>query len=303
MRPRHTRAGAGLREFASIACLAVLGFSCALGHGTEPTPAPGAPARTYALLAAFPDRFQVVQQTTPRDRASGSNVRTDEFRRIMLDAPDGTFNRVALAGLGRIVARRDPGAQLVFLAQSGATPARVAAPDREEFLLRRVTAELEGMPQRRDWHRIVIALPAYRALEFDGMPGRLEGFGLFMQPNCQSDARSCGLAFRPPGAPEAFGPDDREVRANYFVAPFSYVSIVILDPATLAVLDREHKLDYRRYFDPLAGTLDLAQNIPKEVLAPKVVNLIVRSLESAIPRTELAGKVEIRDVREVKPGR
>ena len=132
------------------------------------------------------------------------------------------------------------------------------------------------MPQRRDWHRIVVALPAYRALDFDGMPGRLEGFGLFMQPNCQSDPRSCGLAVRPPSAPEAYGPDDQEVRANYFVAPFSYVSIVILDPATLAVLDREHKLDYRRYFDPVGGALDLAQNIPKEVLAPKVVNLIER---------------------------
>jgi hypothetical protein len=298
---RAARTAPGLRDLAPIAWLALLGCAFTPGHAAESAPPPGPGARTYALVAAFSDRFQVVHQTTPRDRVPGSSIRTDEFRRVVLDAPGGTFNRVALAGLAKAVARHDPGARLVFLAQSGATPPGVAAPDREDFLLRRVAAELEGMPQRRDWHRIVVALPAYRALDFDGMPGRLEGFGLFMQPNCQSDPRSCGSALRPPSAPETYGPDDREVPANFFVAPFAFVAIVVLDPATLAVLDREHKLDYRRYFDPVAGTLDLSRNIPKETLAPKVVGLIERSLDTAISRTELAGKVEIRDVKEVKP--
>ena len=92
------------------------------------------------------------------------------------------------------------------------------------------------------------------------------------------------------------------MQANFFVAPYSCVSIVILDPGTLAVLEREQILDHQKLFDPQSGTLDLAQNIPKDVLAGEVVQVIERSVASAISRTELAGKVEIREVREVKPG-
>ena len=221
----------------------------------------------------------------------------------MLEAPGGTFNKIALAGLEKVVARRDPGARFEVLPQPGATPEGMAAADREEFLLQRVMAELRSQPRRADWHRIVVALPAYRVLDRDGLPTRVEGFGLFMQPNCQSDPLSCSLAFRPKGiAAGVRTPEGGETQANFFVAPYSCISIVILDPATLAVLEREKLLDHQKLYDPQSGTLDLAQNIPKDVLAGQVVQVIERSVAGAISRTELAGKVEIHEVREVKPG-
>lgn len=285
-----------------LAALLVLAVMAGIDARAEDPPPPPANPRTYALVAAFPDRFSVVYETRPGERA-GASIRTDQYRRSTLEAPADTFNRVALAGLEKVVTRRDPGARFVALAHPGATPDGVVPADREEYLLQRVTAELRSQPRRAGWHRIVVALPAYRVLDRDGLPTRVEGFGLFMQPNCQSDPASCGLAFRPKGfGAKVRTPEGEETQANFFVAPYSCVSIVILDPATLAVLEREQVLDHQKLFDPLAGTLDLGQNIPKAVLAGQVVNVIERSVGSAIARTELAGKVEIHEVREVKPG-
>lgn len=288
-----------IRKAVALLVLAALAGAGARAEDASPPPAN---PRAYALVAAFPDRFSVVYETRPGERA-GASARTDQYRRSVLEAPAGTFNRIALAGLEKVVARRDPGARLVALAQSGLTPDGVVAADREEFLLRRVTAELQSRPRRSDWYRIVVALPGYRVLDRDGLPTRVEGFGLFMQPNCQSDPVSCGLAFRPKGHGALVRtPEGEETQASFFVAPYSCVSIVILDPGTLAVLDREQILDHRKLFDPQAGTLDLGQNIPKDILASEVVHVIERSVASAIARTELAGKVEIHEVKEVKPG-
>jgi hypothetical protein len=285
-----------------VALLLFAGLAGIDARAEDPSPPPANP-RTYALVAVFPDQFHVAYETPPSERPAGFSNRVDQYRRTTLEAPSGTFNRVALAGLEKVIARRDPGARFVFLAKPGETPRGIAGVDREEFRLRRVREELQGLPQRSGWHRIVVVLPAYRVLDLDGMATRLEGFGLVMQPNCQSDPGSCGLAFRPKGSGATVRtPEGEEARASFFVAPYSYVSIVILDPGTLEVLEREHILDHQKLFDPQSGTLDLAQNIPKDVLAGQVVHVIERSVASAIDRTELAGKVEIREVREVKPG-
>ena len=288
-----------MRRLFPLFAFALLAANDARAEGPAQPPAN---PRTYALVAAFSDRFGVVYQTRPGERA-GASIRTDHYRRSTLEAPAGTFNRIALAGLEKVVSRRDPGARFAPMPQSGVTPDGMATADREEFLLGRVTAELRSLPQRGDWHRIVVALPAYRVLDRDGLPTRVEGFGLFMQPNCQGDPASCSLAFRPKGYGAGVRtPQGEETQANFFVAPYACISIVILDPVTLAVLDREQILDHQKLFDPLAGTLDLAQNIPKDVLAGEVVHVIERSVAGAISRTELAGKVEVHEVREVKPG-
>ena len=49
-RPRCVRRGTGPLRLASIACLVMLGLTSASGYAAE---------RTYALVAAFPDRFLV----------------------------------------------------------------------------------------------------------------------------------------------------------------------------------------------------------------------------------------------------
>lgn len=298
-RPRSARAWSFARFLASGACLGLAGLLAHAARAEEaPTPPVHAGTKTYALVAAFPDRFSVVYEATPGDRG-GAYV--GRFRRSTLEGPAGTFNRIALAALQKAVSSRDPEAKHVYMAMPGATPRRVPAADREDFLLKRVASELEGMPARRDWHRIVVAVPYYRAHAFDRMPESLEGFGVFLQPNCESDPYSCSMRFRGAG-PDAQTPEGETIRVNHFVAPYSYISIAILDPATLAVIDREHVYDHQKLYDPLGG-LDLGQNIDRQVLAGKVVGLIEQSVGNAVARTELAGKVEIREIREVTPGR
>lgn len=183
-----------------LALAACCGLACLLGNPARaeeaPNPAEIARTKTYALVAAFPDRFSVVYEVTP---SNGTNVLVGRIRRSWLEAPAGTFNRIALAGLDKALAGRDPAGRRIYIAVPGATPRNLMAADREEFLLKRVAAELEKMPQRRDWHRIVVAVPYYRAHAFNGMPEKLEGFGVFLQPNCDSDPYSCAMKFRPPG--------------------------------------------------------------------------------------------------------
>jgi len=76
---------------------------------------------------------------------------------------------------------------------------------------------------------------------------------------------------------------------------------VVLDPVTLAVLDRERVFDHQKLFDPNSDSQDLGQNFDKKILAARVVHLIEKSVAKAVSQTELAGKVEIREIREVAP--
>ena len=46
---------------------------------------------------------------------------------------------------------------------------------------------------------------------------------------------------------------------------------------------------------------DLVESVGKEFIARQIVVLIGRSIHEAVAHTELAGKVDIHDVREVKP--
>lgn len=287
------------------ACLRALACAAALlaalpGRASESAAtvtAAAVPARTYALVAAFPDAFSVIYETPMRER---STAYADRLTRRTLPAAPGTFNRLALSGLARSIVARDPGARLVYLGIDGAAPRRLAPGEREDFLLRHVVAELEKMPQRREWQRIVVALPAYRALDHDRLPARMEGFGIYLAPNCESDPHSCGTGFRPPAGPQVETPAGETVHANHFVAPYAYIAIVLLDPATLAVLDRERVLEHQKLYDPDNPSQDLARNVDTKVLAAKVIGVIGRTVENAIARTELAGKVEIKDIREVK---
>src|SRR4029453_15512760 len=49
-----------------------------------------------------------------------------------------------------------------------------------------VTLKDVNLPQRLEWDRIVVATPAYRALEQSGVASKLQGFGIFSEPLCQA---------------------------------------------------------------------------------------------------------------------
>ena len=161
--------------------------------------------------------------------------------------------------------------------------------DREKVAFDRVLAELKSMPNRAGWYRIVVATPAFRAQNKEGLASRVEGFGLFAEPLCQSDQSSCDYNFRPPSGARARTPKGEDIEANSYVAPYSALRIWVLDPATLEVLDSREVIDHEKIADQYGGTT----NLTTKDLATGMFAVIERSVSEAVRETELRGRVEV----------
>jgi hypothetical protein len=269
----------------------------AIGQGTTGPVAPAKP-RVYALVAAVGSSFHFVRET----RSTGSHL--DPYRRSAVEAPDNVLNRIVLHGLDKEIGLNHPESRRVYLAMSAAPMAGVASSQRDNVAIARVVAELEKMPQRLEWDRIVVATPAYKLFEVNGVASKLQGFGISIHPF--EDGLWNFFNNRPfddsLNGEDVVTPDGTTRRTRVYLAPYSYIAIWILDPKTLAILDKQERFDNRKVGDPQSGSLDLSQVVSKEFLARQVIGLIERSIHEAVMHTELAGKVDIREIREVKPG-
>jgi hypothetical protein len=269
----------------------------ALGQGTT---APNATAKpkVYALVAAVGGSFGVVRE----EFRTGS--RLDHYNRRAIEAPDNVLNRIVLHSLDKEVALAQPESKRIYLAVPAPRMEGVPSSQRESVAIARVVAELEKMPQRPEWERIIVATPAYKAFEYKGVAGKLQGLGISMHP---LTGGMMDVFNDRPFADSLYGddvvtPDGGYRRSVVYLAPYAYLTIWILDPKTLAVLDRQERFDNVKVADPLSDSLDLSQSVSKQFLARQIVGLIERSIHEAITHTELAGKVDVREVREVKPG-
>jgi hypothetical protein len=252
--------------------------------------------RVYALVAAVGAQFSVVSAV----QSIGSHL--SPYRRSTIEVPDNILNRFALHGLDKAIANIDPKSQRIYMTLPAAQIDGVEPSQRESVAIGKIVSELEKMPQRLEWDRIVIATPAYRALELNGLAGKLQGFGLFLQPLCQSDATiSCEYGFRPPSGPHAVTPENKVIAANAFLAPFSYIEVWVLDPKTLRVLDKQQGFDNQKLADPMARMLDISQSANRQFLASRINSLIELSIATAVAHTELSGKVEVGEPRVVNP--
>jgi len=162
-----------------------------------------------------------------------------------------------------------------------------------------------------EWDRIVIATPAYRALELSGLGTKQLGFGLFAETQCQA---GCGgfrpedsaraIAREPPAGVDAITSDDQPIKARTFIAPFSYIAVWVLDPKTLAVLDRQEGFDSQKLAQPPEKPLDLSQADGQKYIVMRIANLIDLSVGDAVTRSEVnarRGIVEIGPIKEVTP--
>ena len=281
---------------ATIASIAILLAPC-IARSQDAAAAPGAEPKVYALVAAMGTEFSRVHQ----EAGTGSHL--PPWRRSPAEVPNDILDRLVLRSLDAEIAAIDAGARRVLMRVAVPRTRALSPAAREEASVQRVIDELRKMAERSQWHRIVVATPAYSALARDGLPARLQGLGLFIQPLCASDVVSCELGFHPPSGPMARAPDGDVRPANYYVAPFSYVKIRVLDPATLTVLDEREVFDHQKLADPAAfAQLDLHDRADRAFVAKNIVGVIERSVHDAVSRSELAGTVEVRDVREVKPG-
>lgn len=281
-----------------LAALASLALAMAAGtaHGDEKKEAPAqGRSRVFALVAAVGTQLRSVQEVP----STGSHL--PPYRRTRADASGDILNRLVLQSLDREVARADPGAQRILLSVTLEKDDATAGAAREDAVIRKVLGEIGKIAQRTLWDRIVVVTPAYRALERDGLGSGLFGMGLFMSTQCESDRKSCEWGFRPPSGPETTTPQGELVHANNFVAPYSYLKVWVVEAKTLAVLEQAEVFGHRKLADPLNGKFDLRDDATREFLAKSILGVIDRSVGDALQQTELAGRVDIREIREVRP--
>lgn len=252
----------------------------------------------YALVAAVGERFSFVYEVLN----TGSHL--DPYRRSSV-AAGNLLNTLALQALDKAVAEIDPGSTRIYITFPAAQVEQVAPSQRESFAINKIISELQQMPHRAEWNRIVVATPAYTPFKVDGIATKLQGFGVFMQPLVGSsftfDDNRVALVH---GREDATTPDNKIVRSSTYVAPYSYIEIWVLDPKTLAVLDKQKRFENEKFADPASGSMDMSQVVSKKFLAAHVVGLIEGSIREAVMHSEVNskhGEVEVSEPKVVNP--
>ena len=276
-------------------CLIDLATGAAYGQAATEA-ANSAKPRVYALVAAVGEQFSVVSEV----QSVGSHL--SPYRRRTIEVPNNILNRLALHGLDKAIANIDPDSRRIYMALPAAQMAGISPSEREDVAISTIMAELEKMPQRLEWDRIVIATPAYRALELNGLASKLQGFGLFSQPLCQG---RCGDDLHSLGQDgvDAVTSEDKTIRARTYIAPFSYIEVWVLDPKSMAILDKRQGFDGQKLGEPRYKSLDLSQSVGQKYVAGRISSLIELSVGEAVMHSELncSGKVEVGEPKVINP--
>jgi hypothetical protein len=257
----------------------------------------------YALVAAVGDRFTQVTEV----QSTGTHL--SPFRYSRSDVPNNVLNRIVLHSLDAAISKVDSKGERVYLSLPAVSMDGVPAPKQESVAIERIVAELERIPERLTWDRIVVATPAYEALARSGMPGRIQGLGMFSETLCQAgcgrpwDKYPAEIDSEPLDGVAVVTSDDQTIRAKTFLAPFSYIEVWVLDPRTLAVIDRQRGFDHRKLAEPVYRAR-MSEGAMQDYLNRRIVGLIETSIGEAIMRSEVnprRGEVEVGTVRPVPP--
>jgi len=295
----------GMRTLVVATCASLMSAVAWTQTPAADEPAQPAKPRVYALLAAMGEEFSVVTEV------SRTGTHLSPYQRHTEQFPHEMLNAVALHSMDQAVARVDPNSKRIYMTAPVLALDRVAPAERETVVIDQIKHALEGMPQRAEWDRIVVAMPAYRALELDGMASKLQGFGLFAESQCQAgcggfDQRSKLRALdpEPPDGIDAITSEDKPIKARTFLAPFSYIAIWILDPKTLEVLDRQEGFNNQKLAQPANKPLDVSTVDGQKYIAMRISNLIDFSIGEGVTNSVVnarRGLVEHGPVKEVKP--
>lgn len=290
------------RIFLSLGLITAASFLSLQAFAQAPDAAPiaakqGERPLTYALISAVGDRFTFVR----KKQSTGTNI-IDTFTRKVVKIPDNALNSAVLRGLDKALAESDPSSTRVFLSLDAAELDNVLPQDREAVALGKVVSAVEKMPQRKDWDKIVIVAPKYMQSEYSGMGSKLAGIGVFVQPlksaasaGLTSDASTTDVDIKELGASDTTSPDGSKSNSKRYVAPFAYLQTWVLDAKTLNVLEKHARHDFTKLFDKDSAALDVANSIPDELVAARVLRLAERSAAGAMG-ADLSAVVEIGDV-------
>jgi hypothetical protein len=274
------------------------------GPTTAPASTTNAPApakQVIALVSAVGDSFTYVRQK----RTVGSNVIDNHFRNV-LQVPGNGLNVAVLRGLDRGVAVSSPNSERIFITLKAEEMKDVLPQDREAVAIGKIVSALEKMPERAKWSKIIVAVPKFLLSERENMGPKLSGLGIYVQP-LGSDSIS-GTEVNINGTDIDNGSDSKTAtpqgkvgRSKQFVAPFSYIQVYTLDPKTMQVIEKNARHDYQKLSDPESTALDVEKSLPPEFLAARMERLIERSAARAAGEAEDATRIDIGDVKVVKP--
>ncbi len=262
-------------------------------------PAPAtAPAKTYALVSAVGDQFTYVRQK----ESTGSNV-IDNFTRQVIKVPNNALNAAVLRGLDRAVAAKEPDSNRVYITLAQAEMDGVRPENRESVALGKVATALEKMPEHKTWEKIYVVVPKFLLSEYSGMGSKLQGLGVYIQPLSSATLADSELGVDidvgTQGESDTTDPNGEATRSKRYVAPFSYLSLYVLDPKTMTVIEKNNRHDFQKLFDPNSPALDVANTIPTDFLASRIERLIERSASRAVNDKEGPATVEVGEVKPV----
>jgi hypothetical protein len=277
---------------------ACLTLAISVGPALAQTPPAGAAApKTIALVSAVGDQITYVRQRMQ------TGTHFEGYRRATLNIDDRSIDAAVLRGLDRVIARRHPDSERVFLRLSSGQLDGVLPEHRERVALEKLRAELAKLPQRDTWDQIIVLTPYYRMSEMRGLASKLHGVGIYVQ-GMDTNVGDFGnpvtggeLAVE---GPETRLPDGKPgVRSSKYIALYAYTQIWVLDAKTLAVLKNEPWMFDEKIYDPQSPVLDVAKMLSPEQLAERFEAFTERAAGRALAQT--MPMVEAGELRQVGP--
>ena len=268
-------------------------FKAAPPEPAKPLPAPqsgsGEKKAVYAIASAIGGQLNYI---VAKERV-GSNL--DPYERTTVKQPDYALDAIVMRGLDRVLGRRFPDTERVFMRLNPSQLDGVPSHERERVAFERLTAELQQMPQRAMWDRIVIVTPHYRGFERAGLGSKLHGVGVFVQGLNTDSASSEGRY-------EVVEPDGTagKMRKNNYIALYYYATLFILDAKTLQVLESSPWLIDEKINNTSSDAIDIAKSLTMEQLSSRLEVFAEKASDEALTRT-LGGVVVPGEIKPLPP--
>ncbi|MFO0462740.1 MAG: hypothetical protein ACK5YU_00905, partial [Burkholderiales bacterium] len=139
----------------------------------KPAGAAAEKKQVFALVSAVGDQFTYVRQK----ESTGSNIIDNNVRRT-LKAQNNGLNLSVLRGLDTAIGNAYPDSERVFITLNPTELDNVLPQDREAVAIGKIVSELEKLPERAKWDKIIVATPKYLQSERRGMGPKLHGLGI-----------------------------------------------------------------------------------------------------------------------------
>lgn len=249
-----------------------------------PTPVPkfDGTRPVYALASAIGGQINYISAK----ESVGSHL--DPYVRRTLPVPDISVDAIVLRALDRVIGRRFPNTDRLYMRLNPAQLDGVPPAERDRAAFDRLTAEIQRWPERQQWERIVLVTPHYRAFESGGLGSKLHGVGLYVQ-NLNNNSEYDTI--EPDGTPGV------KQRSRY-VALFYVATVHILDAKSLRVISSETWTLDEKIHDSNAAGLDVARAIDVDKLAARLEIFVQNAAETAVART-LGGRIEAGEIKPV----